>query len=435
MNSARVVSGLCIALLQLSGPTPVWCWQPDLLADGAADLGDGWHQSPWFGRFWTAAQPYMHAPGLGWLFLSGTGADRINAYHWPLGWIHTGPGVYPHVFAFAPAGWYRISDGQWHRLDVPVSDPSLVSLRDSPGVAALDWLTDFSYRRILYTAQSKEIVAYTMEMKSEHVRRLCARNLPWLLPAARADDALLIGHSKGSPGWIPPQPIFGYRITDPEVTQDKLQVVLVGSNHPREDTACWTLHGMIEFLVSDDPLAQALRQRVVFHVYPVVNPDGKWHLVSSGHAALMTVNGSPELKVVGQTNHNRVWNTTGWFTSIDVVKTALLQATQDGPDYLLDFHGIPTSSFVYADSSSMHAPFTQALPNRGIPVRSSAGEAGMLRTWAMQANGLKVRHAALTLELSNANKYTLLLRGMRIAQALADAYHIQPAPAVAGVVL
>lgn len=44
--------------------------------------------------------------------------------------------------------------------------------------------------------------------------------------------------------------------------------MLAGGNHPREDPACWTLHGLVEFLVSEDPQARELRQGFEFFVYP-----------------------------------------------------------------------------------------------------------------------------------------------------------------------
>jgi hypothetical protein len=82
------------------------------LYDGAVDLGEGWQQSPWFGLFWDDAYPYVHSPDLGWLYVFGAGNDMFYAYHWELGWIYSGAGLYPYLYAYGPEGqgWY-LADG------------------------------------------------------------------------------------------------------------------------------------------------------------------------------------------------------------------------------------------------------------------------------------------------------------------------------------
>src|SRR5690606_20447444 len=157
----------------------------------------------------------------------------------------------------------------------------------------------------------QEVVVYTMDMKREHVRLLRERKLPWVTPTPSADADWVVGTSKGWWGEnpLPPQPIYGYQITDPEETGAKLRVVLTGSNHAREDPACWSLHGMIDCLVSNDPAAAVLRRKLVFFVYPVVNPDGKLYAHSPVHRRMRefrSVNGNPDLSAAGESNHNRV---------------------------------------------------------------------------------------------------------------------------------
>ena len=44
--------------------------------------------------------------------------------------------------------------------------------------------------------------------------------------------------------------------------------------HPGESNASWMMHGVIEFLVSDNEKAQNLRDAFVFKIIPMLNPDG-----------------------------------------------------------------------------------------------------------------------------------------------------------------
>lgn len=51
----------------------------------------------------------------------------------------------------------------------------------------------------------------------------------------------------------------------------------VSLQHPGEFNAQWRMVGMIEWLLSDDPLAAQARGRQVFHFVPTMSPDGPSH--------------------------------------------------------------------------------------------------------------------------------------------------------------
>ena len=51
-------------------------------------------------------------------------------------------------------------------------------------------------------------------------------------------------------------------------------VVITARVHPGESPASFLCHGIIDFLVSDHPLATLLRQHTVFLIIPMLNPDG-----------------------------------------------------------------------------------------------------------------------------------------------------------------
>ena len=59
-----------------------------------------------------------------------------------------------------------------------------------------------------------------------------------------------------------------------EVDQKKEGVVITGRIHPGESNSSFMMKGVIDFLVSDDPVACELRDKFVFKIIPMLNPDG-----------------------------------------------------------------------------------------------------------------------------------------------------------------
>ncbi|CAK6980514.1 cytosolic carboxypeptidase 4, partial [Scomber scombrus] len=51
-------------------------------------------------------------------------------------------------------------------------------------------------------------------------------------------------------------------------------IVLTGRVHPGESNASWVMKGTLEFLCSNDPVAQSLREAFIFKIIPILNPDG-----------------------------------------------------------------------------------------------------------------------------------------------------------------
>nr|CAD7194974.1 unnamed protein product [Timema douglasi] len=51
-------------------------------------------------------------------------------------------------------------------------------------------------------------------------------------------------------------------------------VVILSRIHPGESPASYVCQGLIDFLVSSHPIAQVLRDHVVFKIIPMMNPDG-----------------------------------------------------------------------------------------------------------------------------------------------------------------
>ncbi|XP_026166505.1 cytosolic carboxypeptidase 4 isoform X2 [Mastacembelus armatus] len=56
--------------------------------------------------------------------------------------------------------------------------------------------------------------------------------------------------------------------------RNRSYIVLTGRVHPGESNASWVMKGTLEFLCSDDPVAQSLRETFIFKIIPMLNPDG-----------------------------------------------------------------------------------------------------------------------------------------------------------------
>mmetsp|Transcript_29467 Transcript_29467/g.26043 ORF Transcript_29467/g.26043 Transcript_29467/m.26043 type:complete len:89 (-) Transcript_29467:565-831(-) len=51
-------------------------------------------------------------------------------------------------------------------------------------------------------------------------------------------------------------------------------IIITGRIHPGESNASFMVEGILDFLVSDEPEAKELREKFVFKIIPMLNPDG-----------------------------------------------------------------------------------------------------------------------------------------------------------------
>lgn len=64
-------------------------------------------------------------------------------------------------------------------------------------------------------------------------------------------------------------------VTDPTVPEaDKREVLFTALQHDLETSGGMVVEGMLRFLMSDDPVAQAMRRALVVRAVPVMDPDG-----------------------------------------------------------------------------------------------------------------------------------------------------------------
>ncbi len=64
-------------------------------------------------------------------------------------------------------------------------------------------------------------------------------------------------------------------ITNPEKEkQDKSTIFITSRVHPGETNASFVMKGIIDYLVSDNKASVELRNKFIFKLIPMLNPDG-----------------------------------------------------------------------------------------------------------------------------------------------------------------
>ena len=122
-------------------------------------------------------------------------------------------------------------------------------------------------------------------------------------------------------------------ITNRDITSDKkLTAWFLGLQHSSELAAGYGLEGMIEFLLTDDPLAEKARDDYVFKIIPIVNIDavneGKGRSHSTGN------------------NLNRLWELDSSIPGIDSIIRTLDEWIEQGNtiDLFFDIHGFSSKN-------------------------------------------------------------------------------------------
>jgi hypothetical protein len=105
---------------------------------------------------------------------------------------------------------------------------------------------------------------------------------PWGAPTASANANGVIGQSPAGVDEIgrsiPALDLYAYRITNPatDSAAAKRKVMIATGQHAGETLGMHTYEGLVTWLISDDPRAAALRDKVEVFGYPTLNASGRY---------------------------------------------------------------------------------------------------------------------------------------------------------------
>lgn len=127
--------------------------------------------------------------------------------------------------------------------------------------------------------------SFDKESRTLRIRHIFSRDPVWiaymppytfsrvesLLAEVRAHPAVKIGSLGKS---VEGRPLYVVDVDEPGLPKgDRPVVWFVARQHAFEAGGSWALEGMLRFLVSSDPEAQAIRRQLRFRLCPMLNPD------------------------------------------------------------------------------------------------------------------------------------------------------------------
>ena len=121
---------------------------------------------------------------------------------------------------------------------------------------------------------------YTYARTVAHTQTVLAS--PWAAPTTSGNATGVIGQAPAGVDDIgrniPSLDLFAYRITNPATDSaiPKRRAMLVTGQHAAETLGMYTYEGLINWLISDDPRAAALRDKAEFFGYPTLNASGRY---------------------------------------------------------------------------------------------------------------------------------------------------------------
>jgi hypothetical protein len=134
--------------------------------------------------------------------------------------------------------------------------------------------------------QDTVYVAYALPYQYSRTVALTQQvlNSPWGMPTASAHGNAdgIIGQSPAGVDdigrSIPALNLYAYRITNPatDSTTPKHKVMIATGQHAAETLGIHTYEGLVQWLISDDPRAAALRDKVEVFGYPTLNASGRY---------------------------------------------------------------------------------------------------------------------------------------------------------------
>jgi uncharacterized repeat protein (TIGR02543 family) len=148
---------------------------------------------------------------------------------------------------------------------------------------------------------------------------------------------------------------------------DKKVIYIIGRQHSSETSSSHMLKGMIDFLISDNPDAQRMRNAFVWYIVPMVNPDGVYLGKSRATSE--------------DRNANRDWKNNET-VEINIVRDHITSINNSiGIDFFIDWHSQMDDStwanFVYSPSGNTFDNILEAYTDFDIQYPSTAAQGSL----------------------------------------------------------
>jgi hypothetical protein len=120
---------------------------------------------------------------------------------------------------------------------------------------------------------------YTYSRSTTHTQTVLAS--PWAEPTASGNANGVIGQAPAGTDELgrahPARDLYAYRITNPatDSATPKYKAMFATGQHASETLGIYTYEGLVDWLISDDPRAAALRDQAEFFAYPTLNASGR----------------------------------------------------------------------------------------------------------------------------------------------------------------
>lgn len=204
-------------------------------------------------------------------------------------------------------------------------------------------------------------------------------------------------------------------ITNPAIpSEDKQRIYIIGRQHAAETASSHMLKGMIEFLLSADNDAEIMRDNMVWHIVPMVNPDG----VFQGNSRATSDLRDP----------NRDWGNNET-DAVTIVRNHLDWTYADhGVDMFIDWHNQMNDdrweNFIYSPPGNTFFPtlsYWTDFDQQEAVGTSCSSQSCSARGYAT-SQGLFVFVLEPTPHLVSWTRQSLMQEGINTAYAIADYY-------------
>ncbi|XP_067406857.1 cytosolic carboxypeptidase 2 [Emydura macquarii macquarii] len=147
---------------------------------------------------------------------------------------------------------------------------------------------------------------------------------------------------------------------NPATTAAKKAVVLSARVHPGETNGSWVMRGFLDFILSDSPDAQLLRELFIFKVVPMLNPDGV--IVGNYRCSLAGRDLNRNYQTILKESFPCIWHTRSMIKRVLEEREVLLYC---------DFHGHSRKNNVFMYGCNNKSAPVQQLHERVFPLMLS----------------------------------------------------------------